>query len=151
MIPIEHFSFLVNISEDIIKKKWFFHNRKLRRKIWSIRIALICKIIIFLYSCRMLSLISGQFYSNSSSVSWIVLISGVMHGHIIYFECYTCSPHRQIYRNFSYVNWLKIGQVMFLWSSEPPVPNEEITQQKSRHGINSGNDKAHILLVSSPI
>ena len=93
MIPIEHFFFLVNISEDIIKKMWFFHNRKLRRKIWSIRIALICKTIIFWYSCRMLSLISGQFYSNSSSVSWIVLISGVTHRHIIYFECYTCSPH----------------------------------------------------------
>ena len=106
------------------KKMWFFHNRKLRKKKWSIRIVLICKIIIFWYSCR-IGLISGQFYSNSSSVSWIVLISGVTHKHIIYILVpFTQTNLSQLFLCESVENWpsyvsLKVWTTCTKWGNHP--------------------------------
>ena len=94
------------------------------KKKWSIRIVLICKIIIFWYSCR-IGLISGQFYSNSSSVSWIVLISGVTHKHIIYILVpFTQTNLSQLFLCESVENWpsyvsLKVWTTCTKWGNHP--------------------------------
>ena len=63
LIPIKQFSFLVNISQDMLEKLWFYHIRKLQKKIWSMQIVPIQKKIMFCYWYKAFSLLPGHFYS----------------------------------------------------------------------------------------
>jgi hypothetical protein len=64
LICIEQFCFLVDISQDIIKKLWFYHIRKPINIFQSIQFVLIQKILFFCYWHRVLASFSGLPYSN---------------------------------------------------------------------------------------
>ena len=63
LIPIEQNFFLVNISQEMLKKSWFYHIRKLQKKIWSIQIVPILKKIMFFYWHKASVFLPGHFYS----------------------------------------------------------------------------------------